>query len=154
MKLTKDQIIGALPTLGHADLKAINAVTAHLLGQGLPDPQNHPNGPQAWLFVALQGVLNGAYRPPDSLKAFNKNAPAVIKFVADGFGVHFLDKKVEAMALLNGLVCLLRDDLKDRKVPVTYKTMTEHLPRLPEVFERSFPGYLDSGLAGLFLVRR
>ena len=151
MPITKDQILGALPTLKHDDLTAIRAVLNGLLDQGGTQASKVAANAQAGLFTALQQVLGKPYYTPESLKPFNKHAPTFIKFTELYFGT--VKTKVDLLALHVGLLRLLADDLGNQKIPVTYTTMSNHLPRIQDVFERAFPGYLASGLQGLFLVR-
>jgi hypothetical protein len=150
MRVTKDQIIGALPHLSQPDLLAIKTAAGALLQQGATGTQNDPENAQGWLFAALAGVLNMGHRLPDSVKPFNKNAPLFLGFVAAHFA-SAMHKKIDALAVMTGLLQLLASDLKGRQIPVTYKTMAEHLPRIAEVFELAFPGYLASGLAHVFI---
>lgn len=150
MKLSKDQIIGALAALSQRDLLAIKTVASSLLLQGVPEAQNNPENAQGWLFAALAGVMNTGPRLPASVKFFSKNAPVFLGFVS----THFewaMHKKVDALAVMTGLLQLLVSDLKARGVPVTYTTVSVHLPRVAEVFENAFPGYIASGLAEIFI---
>ena len=142
--------MGALPSLSQPDLLAIKTLAGALLHEGAPDTQNNPENAQGWLFVALAGVLNMGHRLPDSIRPFNKNAPVFLGFVATHFS-QVMHKKIDALAVMTGLLRLLSTDLKARGIPVTYNTMASHLPRIAEVFENAFPNYLDSGLAGLFV---
>jgi hypothetical protein len=41
--------------------------------------------------------------------------------------------------------------LEERKAPVSIKTMLMNAGNLPEAFDASFPGYLESGLVGAIL---
>ena len=151
MTLTKDQIIGALPTLSQSDLTAIKAVTVALLGHGLPDAVNGPNGPSAWLFEALAGVLGVSYGlQSGSAKQFNKSAPVFLKFVEEHFSSS-LTKKVNGVAVMRTLLMLIIDDLKGRGVPVSLGSVIVNMPRMPEVFDTAFPNYLSSGLAALII---
>ena len=102
MAITKDQIIGALPTLSQSDLSAIKALTGVLLEPGPPKAANGPNNPQAALFGAMQGVLGVRYGPP--CKVFIKNAPDFLAFISINFGSN-ADRRVHT-ALLNLLAGL------------------------------------------------
>ncbi len=153
MRITKDQIMGALPSLSQDDLKAIKTLAGALLQRGAPDTQNNPENAQGWLFVALAGVLNMGRGLPGSSKPFNKNAPVFLGFVAAYFA-KALHRKVDALAVMTALLRLISADLKAKHVPVTFNTMSNNLPRVAEIYEVAFPGYLDSGIAELFIGKR
>jgi hypothetical protein len=59
--------------------------------------------------------------------------------------------KVQEASLNSFLLWLLADDLKALKVPVTLGSISSNLGRVPEVFDRSFPDYRESGLASKVL---
>lgn len=151
MKLTKDQIITALPGMSQQDLLAIRAVTGHLLQPGATTVQNSPDNAQGWLFAALAGLLNTTGISTDHVKQFEKNAPAFLAFVSKHFS-DVLNSKVRALSLMTSLLQMIAYDLKSRGIPVTANTVTQHMPRIAEIFEAGFPGYIDSGIAGMCAV--
>ena len=148
--MKKDQIIAALPLLNEADLKAISAVLSSLLGNGASATPTPVEGPQAWLFVAIQSILNGVYQPPSSLKGFHSNSVIFIEFVKVNFPAA-LNKKIVGIAVMKQLVSLIADDLRDKKVPVTWGTLVQNLSRIPSVFDAAFPGYIESKITGLLM---
>jgi hypothetical protein len=59
--------------------------------------------------------------------------------------------KVQEASLNNFLLQLLVDDLNYLKVVATIGSISSNLGRVPEVFDRNFPGYREAGLAKVVL---
>lgn len=59
--------------------------------------------------------------------------------------------KNEYQSLLSLLFKLLIDDMRQIGIPITLKTLIRNMGRISEVFDKSFPGYLQSGMAYLVL---
>ena len=149
--MTKDQILAALPTLSKGDLKAIQTVIGGFLVNGGSNEAWPPNNQQAWLIEAIwaaSGQHTSRVIGRTFKLAFNKNATAALSFMEDSFKPS-LDNKVLALGAMRYLLSLLADDLKAKKIPVSPTTLVINLGRLPEVYEAAFPGYIQSGLAGL-----
>ena len=148
MKLTKDQVLGALVDFDHEALKAIRAAADGLIRQGGSQPPDGQQNACTWLFEAMQGIISDDPRlqaaKPD------KRAYGFIGFAQKHFP-ETMAKKVTAIAVMRSLLNLIAEDLKDKQVPVTFGTLMNNLPRIPEVYEVAFPGYLSSGLAQLFI---
>lgn len=147
MKPTKDQILGAMATLGPADLQAIKALATALLAKAEPVTLDTPH---QWLLEALRAVMTHSHLGfgPGVEKHLSKHGAAFIAFIADNFdGV--LNNKVEALAVMRTLLRLICDDLRRLGIPITPTTVATHLPRTASIFDRAFPGYLQSRLAKL-----
>ena len=155
--VSKDQILGSLPTLTKADLQALQTVIGGLLGNGATKQAPNPNDPQVWLFEALAATLHlrqsyyPAFMASPVGKTFNKNAPVALGFMTDVFEVA-MGSKTSAIGLMRYLLGLLVADLKVKKVPVTRNSIVSNLIRLPEVFENAYPGYIQSGVAKLVML--
>jgi len=154
MPVTKDQILGALPSLSQQDLKVIQTLAGRLLLEKAPNRANEPQNAQAWLFRAMQALLNYPYAlPASTAQVFKQNAPGFVAF-AETTCSGGMARQVDGLALLGRLLQLLADDLKGRGLPISMRTMVAHLPRMATVFDAAFPGYLQSGLAQLFMSQR
>jgi hypothetical protein len=143
--MTRDQIMAALPELSKADLTVLQAVINGLIG-----PSNDLKGPRAYLIEAL-GVnkLNPVSNPQKA--AFNKHAPAAIKFMEEQFPEP-MNNRTTAIALWRYVIKLLVDDLKGMGyVIISAKSVCLNLHRIPEVFEKAFPGYGKGAAAMLIL---
>jgi hypothetical protein len=150
----KDDILAALPTLSRADLESVHAMAAHLLGaQGSVSNGGTPDAPL--LFEALSGQLNGIMGWPyvaatKQGKLLQQRAPEVTKFLTKHF--RGWDKnKITQLAIMQLMISLLREDLKERGVQASFGILVANLNRLPEVFSNAFPGYLESGMGPLLL---
>jgi len=151
--MNKDSILAALPTLTRADLEAVHATAASLLGARGAMVASTATSPAADLFEALSGHLNvtAAYATVAGTKPGKlliKNAPAAYKF----FNAHFPgwdESRVTKLAFLHMFADLLVSDLKERGVTPTFGIIVANLIRLPEVFENAFPGYLENGMGHL-----
>ena len=61
--------------------------------------------------------------------------------------------RIEQRAVLTIAVDLLYQDLKHLTLPITGRTMMNHIHRIPAVMDASFPGYAKYGLLRM-LIRR
>ena len=144
-----DTILGALPALKPAELQVIQAACTALLGPKAAKATQRPNTPEAWLYEALQAVLSATHGVMGfASKHLDKNSPDAIAFMNKVFG-KYMTNRTTALAVMKCVLWLLMDDLKKRKIPISPKTIAVHLPRLSEVWENSYPGYVQSGLVDL-----
>lgn len=148
----KDEIIAALPGLSKADLTAIKAVVGALLDKGVPKVPLATNNPQAWLFEALRATVTSPHHMTTTAqKAFNKNAPIALAFIAGAFdGV--LANRAKAQALMRYLLGLLVEQMKRQKILVTQSSVAINLHRLERAFDDAFPDYTRAGV-GMLVMR-
>lgn len=156
--MTKDQILAALPGLDKAALKAISAAAGALAG-ATPNPTApQPDTPTGQLFEALSLTVAGVpanwltqNSNTQSAKLFNRHAPGMIEFLNKEFKFDTLTR-VEQKALLRftwGV--LLKAEGHIQGQPPTFHSIVFRMPRTKEIFNRHFPGYLQSGLADVIL---
>lgn len=143
--MSKDQILAQLPLLSQTDLKAIQAVIGTLLTKGSPPATLSPNSAQAWLYEAL-GAWGLGHLNASQMKVFNKNASAALTFMEKNFKVA-LGNRTKFVSMMRFLIILLEEDLRRKELPITKGILLLNLPRIPEVFENAYPGYLRSGIA-------
>jgi len=148
--MTKSELLAALPKLAHADLAAVHAMAEHLLGAAVAAQKQPASTLAPLLFEAMGAALCLTARHenmPDTVQAkLNKQIPLVEEFLAQTFPGK---SKTALTALLRMLMELLKADLIRIEIKPTYNSMINNLHRLPDVFENSFPGYLESGLGHL-----
>lgn len=153
--MTKDEILGALPTLEPAELEAIQALIGHLLGA--------PTGPfdAAWppayqiTFDALASALGAAisYASIANTKTgalFKKRMPEFTQFLDNHFK-GWDGNKVTQIAFLRMLFTLIKDDLEKRNVTPSLGMIVSNMIRIHSVFDGAFPGYLEAGAGHLIL---
>ncbi len=139
------QILAKLPTLTQKELATVRAACDHLLDKKQETPA---------LYTAMLDVLGQAgpsyagFQRTASWKLWQKHLHDVEFFITKLWPDM---TKVQEVAIDNFLISQLVDDLKYLKVAVTVGSISSNLGRVPEVFERSFPGYRQNGLAGLVL---
>lgn len=153
MDLTKDQILAALPTLGKADIEAVYSMAGHLLGQlgAVQGPQNVGATLLADMTFTALGAALGHPRPyqtysPTAKRQFEAKIPTLISFLDGNFKGWDRTKNVK-IAFLQMIFGLLVKDLRGRGVNPTIGILITNLQRVPEVFDNSFPGYRESGIA-------
>lgn len=151
MKITKDQIMGALPHLSQSELAVIKALVVALLHEKAPEAPNAADGPQGWLLEAMQMALGMSHQLPRNIKHFGTNAPEFIRFIRETFPKDPLRSKVTALGVMRMLLGLIIEDLKGKQVPVSMGTVTINLTQIAKVFDEAFPGYRQSGLVGLIM---
>lgn len=148
--MTRDDILAALPKLTRNDLLALQGVILSLLGASKPDDLSHPS---LKLYSALTAICGASVPYATFLlsnhgKLFKKNTPAVMEFIAATFPN--LKTKVEEQAVMRLVLGLVVDDLAARlRAKPSMGMVASNLPRIPELFENAYPGYLESGLAHL-----
>jgi hypothetical protein len=148
--MTKAKILSVLPKLPASDLAVIKAAIEHLLAKSVPA------APQSPLFDALAALLGGknlsyaTFVKSGAYTYWEKNAPIAEAFISQHFP-EAAGSKVLALAITCHLLNLLLDDLRSRKIPVSFGTASTHLGRMPEIFEVAYPGYVKSGLTYLIV---
>ena len=152
MRVTKDQIIGVLPTLTKDDLFAIKAVADSLLGG--EKVKTKSDDPAGWLHDAMLRALGitKSFHNEKISKLFDKNSVVFLEFVNKHFEGS-LKKQASGVAVMQALVKLIISDLKLRGVLVTYGSLATNLQRINDIFDAAFPGYLAAGLAGMIIVK-
>jgi hypothetical protein len=146
MKL--NAIIAALPSLSQPELLSIRAACDHLIAT--PDTNSDDTTPLYDAMAKLLGV-GLSYRDFHnvvSYRAWRKAAPSVVAFIDENWPDA---TRIVKLALMTLMLEALRDDLRERGIPVSLGTMTTNLSTLPECFDRCFPGYRETGMAHMVL---
>ena len=158
--MTRDEIIGALPNLDQADLKAIQVLITNLVRS--PSPiigrtgaiQNVADAASQLTLNALAatvGLSNATFSLPERTQGhFDKRCPKLINFLDENF-TGWDTHKNSQIAFLRMLFGLLADDLKERGVNPTIGIMILSLGRIPEIVDAAYPGYRESGMTDLIL---
>jgi len=147
MKLT--DILSQLPKLSQEELATVRAAVEHLLA-GSSDAED-PTRP---LYDVVSGAVGRGYlsfqefSKMAAYKTWRRDAPAVVQFIETAFPQ---SHKVTKLAIMNYLVSALIDDLKERNVPITLRTITNNISRLPQILDDCFPDYLKGGAAHLIV---
>lgn len=141
MKLS--EVVAALPKLNQQELLTIRAACDQLIKIPVDDvDETNP------LFDDLTHILGVKLSFRDfhnvtAYSAWKRHAPGVVEFITEQ---HPDVSKVLKGALVRMLLEALRDDLRDRGIPVTLGTMAVNLDQLPEVYDRCFPGFRQAGM--------
>jgi len=149
--MTKDDILTALPSLNRADLEAVQAVALSLL-KGRPS-----NGaviaPQT-VFDALVATLGRpmpySSLPPTLAKYYDANSPGLIIF----FNKYFKgwdSNQITQTGFLRMIFSLIVYDLKERGAPPSIAALIYNLPRIYEIVDNAFPGYLKANMGHMIL---
>lgn len=77
--------------------------------------------------------------------AFAKKVPGLLEY----FGT--VKNVVQKAALVRVSVGLLYDNLIEMNVPVGSRTMMAHIHRIPNILNKHFPGYAQSGLLSMIV---
>lgn len=138
-------ILAKLPRLSQKELSTVKAACDSLLDK----PKDSPVLYLTMLdFLGQNGPSYVSFQKTVSWRPWQQNQQIVSSFVSSLWpGL----SKVQEVALTHFLLSLLADDLKYLEVPVSIGSLSVNLGRLPELFDRSFPGYRENGLAGIVL---
>jgi hypothetical protein len=146
MKLSAAQIIAALPLLTGNERSLIHAALAEM-GQAAD------SGPHSLLYGVVAD-LTGTKLPYSRFtvgplyKHFKGKAQATTQFIDTCFG--WPDQR-STHALMRMLVEGLISDLTAAGVTPSLRAVVLQLDKLPQVFDRMFPGYRQSGAAKIVL---
>jgi hypothetical protein len=145
-----NDIIAALPTLNKKELEAVIAVATQLAGVS-----NAPTSPLAGhTFDAIAWALGSpatlGIMPLALQKQLAKKLPALTLLFNSEFKGWNSTKNLQIL-FLRHMMILLRDDLIRLKLRPSPKLMIDHLSRMEEAFDNSFPFYRISGLGNWFV---
>ena len=150
--MTANKLIEALPGLSQAELRAVKLAVERLL-------DTKPKELDEDLFHAVLDVLG---TKSIGIKAFMKTKAYPIFIENQKYVNELIDRiigdiprnKVKVVHLKRFLVSLIAADLFNRypkDITPTMPSISMHLCNIEEVFEQSFPGYIQSGLTHLVL---
>lgn len=142
------EFIAGLPTLSQGELVTVRAACDRLIKSSV-DAVDETNP----LFDALAQLLGVklSFRDFHNITAYTswkRHAPGVVDFITQ---LYPDVSKAMKTGVMKFLLEALRDDLKDRGVPITIGTMTINLDRLPEIYDCCFPDYRETGNQQLVL---
>jgi hypothetical protein len=138
-------ILSQLPKLSQQELATIRAACDHLLDKKQETPVLYTSMLD---ILGQKGPSYSSFQRTASWKQWQKNLHEVESFYEKLFPNM---TKVQEAAVNSLLLQLLVDDLKYLKVAITIGIVSSNLGRVPEVFDRAFPGYRQSGMAGKLL---
>ena len=147
--MTANKLIEALPGLSQAELRAVKLAVKRLL-------DTKPKELDEDLFHAVLDVLG---TKSIGIKAFMKTKAYPIFIENQKYVNELIDRiigdiprnKVKVVHLKRFLVSLIVADLKQRGSEATMHQISVMLSTIKEIWEQSFPGYIQSGLAHLVL---
>jgi hypothetical protein len=87
-------------------------------------------------------------RKSHQFSSFQEKLPSVLQYFQQ------IKNKPEKMALFELSIRLLYEDLCSMSISVTARTLMSHIHRVPAVFNKSFPGYVQGGALPLFFRRK
>jgi len=151
--MSKDEILTALPSLKRADLEAIQAMATSLLA-GCVGVASNKGTAQQTTFDALAATIS---RPmpyssltPALAKHYEANFPNLIIF----FDRHFKgwdSNKITQTGFLRMIFGLIAADLKGREAIPSVGSLIYNLPRIYEIVDNAFPGYLKANMGHMIL---
>jgi len=152
-QITSSEIISTLPKLTSDEINQIKE-TANFLSS---NTRKSSIDKHEWLYDALlselkvHGVLRYitfvSFSETSSYTSFKRGAKEVEQFFNSVFPNH--KKRIQKNGISRILIASLIRDMRRRQIPITLGTVSKNVHRLPEVFEISFPNYIQSGLAHL-----
>ncbi len=156
--VTTKEIYDALTVLPAQDLEQIKARAEFLLGQTAKTKHIEDTTNEELLFDVLTDHLHSLFGSSPlpwgnfvQIKAhplFMKNAKKVDAFINN------LTKdltQIERIRVYRLCISLISQNLRELRVPLSISSITSNLSRAPELFDRSFPGYIKAGLGHLII---
>jgi hypothetical protein len=142
--MKNDDLMKLLPTLSEEQVKIITAWAARYKVEKLADDEN------ARLCLDIINKELGTTIPFSALKApWVVNASNMAYFVDQSFPK--IKTKAVRYALFKMCIGFIIEDLKVKKIPVTFGTIWLHLVRVPQLFDEQYPGYRQAKLTGVIL---
>ncbi|MDD5478016.1 MAG: hypothetical protein PHG87_07480 [Candidatus Omnitrophica bacterium] len=123
------------------ELRVLKARVDNLLGN---------NNKSSRDIVFMRYILELASEPPSSVAApslcscFDKGYPHLMEFI-ESIGPLDNRQKLIAMKMCANLIV---GQLREMDIPVSVKTICNCMQRIRDIFDRAFPGYIESGLVG------
>lgn len=145
-------IISKLNDLNTDELKKVQATCNHILSQRqsdmLPTKSNHDLFHEALRnTLRSHGLKAGpAIHQSGVMKLFTEKFEYVEDFIDQYYPKISKVERISVYLLMNDLIYrhLIR-----RGIPQSYRTMINHVHKVPELVEESFPGYAASGFLPL-----
>jgi len=81
---------------------------------------------------------------------FRENAAHILAFVR----THITENRVAMRKALGVLLRIQARWMLTRGIPLSHRTVCQQLVRIPDLVEREFPGYLESGLLSMIVRQR
>lgn len=157
-RLTAATVVSQLPTIDHKGLLTIQRALAMLLTTEEQNSGGHPDGFEAVMYEALiaefeerglrRAISWDQFRKMNQYRNWRRNLPAVEDFMNTHFKEHMKDRRVRS-GICRLLIGSLMNELKRRELSISYGIICSNIGRLSEVFDNAFPGYLQSGMAGI-----
>jgi len=151
-KLTSTDIISALTNLTQDELTQIKEAATFLTKKQIKNIDKYE-----WLFRAMieELKIHGVnpytnftnFTGTQNFKFFKKGFNVIDSFFKDVYPKY--TKHIQKIGISRILIAALIRDMRSMHIPVTLGTVSKNIHRLPEVFEKSFPNYIQSGLAHL-----
>lgn len=156
MTASVDGIVAQLPNMTPSDLLKVRQLTDMLLGKG---NETKPANPfEQILFDAVrtelanvgirQAIGYGSFTETKHYKSWRKNLGTVSEFIEEAFK-GYTNTEVQRIAICRILIKTMIRDFKMNGIPVSLGSIANNIHRIPQTFDRAFPGYLSSGLAYL-----
>lgn len=148
------EIIAVLPTMPKKDLVKIQDMIKLLVGNEEGDATNEENVVFQAMVEELRSVgvrqatTYESFRQTAAFKPWKKGIKEVDLFLNTKFGKYSF-KKTDKHALCRLLFRTMLEEMRERGIPISLGSVAANVIRIPEMFERAFPGYLESGLAHL-----
>ncbi len=148
-----DQVIESMPSFTSKELEQLPSTTSYLLSGTGYTPNLSKN--ESEVITALskrleaEGIRFGFnHQMLKKIGGWKNGINEIIKFVNFFESTSQINlKQIERQVLLRLLFKLLIEDMKRIGIAITPKTTINNMNRIPDIFDRSFPGYLSSGLA-------
>lgn len=152
--MTKDQILTALPRLSRPELEAVQAVATSLLGGRVSNLPSKASQTAEVLFDALAATVSHpvpySSLPPHLASRFDRHVPNLIVF----FDLHFKgwdSHKMVQTGFLRMIFSLIAAHLKEYGVTPSIAMLINNLPRIYEIVDNAFPGYLENNMGYMIL---
>jgi len=148
-----DQVIESIPSFTSKELEQLQSTASYLLSNNGYTPNLSKN--ESEVINALskrleaEGIHFGVnYKMLKKIGGWKSGINEVTKFITFFESTSQIKlKQIERQVLLRLLFKLLIEDMKRIGIAITPKTTINNMSRIPAIFDRSFPGYLSSGLA-------
>lgn len=159
MAMPMEMIASQLSGLNATDLAKVKQLTDMLLGGQVRDCQPSITDPtERILFEAVKSELkaagvNGAigfdgFTESKFYPSWKRGVAVVAEFIDTNFK-DYVKTEPQRIGICRILVQTMINDFRRNNIPVSVGTIARNIHRVPQTFERQFPGYIHSGLAYL-----
>ena len=147
--MTFEETIHSLSNLKDTELHEVQARTSFLLNGSTTKASDGDIEAMYDAIIVQLKILHKSCPPfqvftrSNFYPQFIRNTESIMRFIDENFDC---EKRISRLAMIRFLILMLIRNLDNQSLPLRIGVITTNLSRIPDIVDRAFPGYLESGL--------